>query len=192
MEETFVISVNGAEREVRCEPDASLLDVLREGLRLTGTKRGCGVGACGACTVLIDGKPRRSCKVKVRDVARGSGPGIRDQGPGTRDPGAENCSPDSWSLVPGPGSRILTIEGLSDGDRLHPIQQAFVDRGAIQCGFCTPGMVLSAKALLDENPSPTRDEIKKALSPNLCRCTGYQQIFEAVEEAARKMKRRPL
>ena len=151
----FEISINGGKQRIECDGDRTLLDALREELRLTGTKNGCGIGACGSCTVLVDGKPKRACRIKVSDVA---------------------------------SSEITTIEGLGDGDELHPIQQAFIDCGAIQCGFCTPGMVLSAKALLDENPSPTRDEIKAALRGNLCRCTGYQQIFEAVEEAAKKLK----
>lgn len=154
MQRGFAITVNGVRREVACGPDRPLIDVLREDLRLTGTKRGCGIGACGACTVLVDGKPKKACRVTVSDV-------------------------DS--------SEIITIEGLARGDELHPIQQAFLDCGAIQCGFCTPGMVLAAKALLDERPSPTREEIRNALRGNLCRCTGYQQIFEAVEEAAEKL-----
>lgn len=145
------ISINGENHRIECDSDRTLLDVLREDLRLTGTKNGCGIGACGSCTVLVDGKPKRACRVKVSDIA---------------------------------SSEITTIEGLGDGDGLHPVQQAFIDCGAIQCGFCTPGMVLTAKALLDENPSPTRDKIKAALRGNLCRCTGYQQIFEAVEQAA--------
>lgn len=144
----FKITVNGRVHELACDPKRTLLDVLREDLRLTGTKRGCDVGVCGSCTVTIDGKPKRSCVVKIKDVSED----------------------------------VLTIEGLEKDGRLHPIQQAFIDAGAIQCGFCTPGMVLAVKALLDSNPNPTRDEIKKALANNLCRCTGYQQIFEAIEK----------
>jgi len=155
MASAYSLKINGSAREVSCGPERLLIDVLREDLRLTGTKRGCGIGACGSCTVLVDGRPRRSCRVKVSDVG---------------------------------SSEITSIEGLSSGDDLHPIQQAFVDCGAIQCGFCTPGMVLTAKALLDENPAPTREEIRQALRGNLCRCTGYQQIFEAVEEAAVRMR----
>ncbi len=166
MAERFNIKVNGARHEVACEPDRFLLDALREDLGLTGTKRGCGIGACGSCTVLVDGKPRRSCRLKIDDVAV------------AWDVGRETCDEGS------PLVDIITIEGLSDGESLHPIQQAFIDCGAIQCGFCTPGMVLTAKALLDEKPNPTRDEIRAALRGNLCRCTGYQQIFEAVEQAA--------
>ena len=146
---TFV--VNGQEREAIVEPHMLLIDVLRDGLGLTGTKYSCGAGDCGACTVLIDGKPAFSCLTLA---------------------------------VTAKGKSILTVEGLADRNELHPIQQAFVDQGAIQCGFCTPGMVLSAKALLDENPAPSRDEIKTALAGNLCRCTGYVKIIDAVESAA--------
>ena len=146
---TFV--VNGQEREAIVEPHMLLIDVLRDGLGLTGTKYSCGAGDCGACTVLIDGKPAFSCLTLA---------------------------------VTAKGKSILTVEGLADRNKLHPIQQAFVDQGAIQCGFCTPGMVLSAKALLDENPAPSRDEIKTALAGNLCRCTGYVKIIDAVESAA--------
>jgi carbon-monoxide dehydrogenase small subunit len=146
---TFV--VNGLAREVIIEPHMLLIDVLRDGLGLTGTKYSCGAGDCGAFTVLIDGKPSFSCLTLA---------------------------------VTAKGKSILTIEGVADGNRLHPIQQAFVDQGAIQCGFCTPGMILSAKALLDENQDPSRDEIKTALAGNLCRCTGYVKIVDAVETAA--------
>ena len=156
MNQRFDLHVNGLSRTVECEPDETLLDALREKLSLTGTKRGCDIGVCGTCTVLVGGKAKRACKVKVQDVAA--------------------------------GEEILTIEGLTKGGELHPIQQAFVDCGAIQCGFCTPGMVMQALALLSENPNPSREEIKKAFAANLCRCTGYQQIFEAVEEAARRMR----
>ena len=159
MKDAFAIIVNGARHEISCEPDRLLIDVIREDLRLTGTKRGCGIGACGSCTVLISGKPQKACRVKMQDLAgahRGAQP-----------------------------AAITTIEGLEKDGRLHPLQQAFIDCGAIQCGFCTPGMILTAKALLDTNPNPTREEIRRALSGNLCRCTGYQQIFEAVEAAAK-------
>lgn len=161
MKQSFQISVNERRLEVICDPERSLLDVLREDLRLTGTKRGCDIGVCGSCTVLIDGKIKRSCVVKMNVFS--------------------NHERRTTNHVP----EILTIEGLEKNGTLHPIQQAFVDAGAIQCGFCTPGMVLAAKALLDSNPNPTRDEIKKALAGNLCRCTGYQQIFEAIEKAAK-------
>jgi carbon-monoxide dehydrogenase small subunit len=146
-----VFTVNGSEHEAIVEPHMLLIDVLRDKLGLTGTKYACGTGDCGACTVLIDGKPSFSCLTLA---------------------------------VTALGKSILTIEGLADGAELHPIQQAFVDAGAVQCGFCTPGMILSTKALLDENPKPTRDEIKSALAGNLCRCTGYAKIIDAVEAAA--------
>ena len=152
----FKLTVNGRTREIEARADASLLDVLRGQLRLTGTKRGCGIGMCGSCTVLIDGRPRRACRIPIEEVG---------------------------------GAAIVTIEGLAAPDgTLHPLQQAFIDAGAVQCGFCTPGMILTAKALLDQTPHPTREEIRKALKPNLCRCTGYQQIFEAVERAAERIR----
>lgn len=150
-----VLCVNGREYETIIEPHMLLIDVLRDKLGLTGTKYACGAGDCGACTVLIDGKPSFSCLTLA---------------------------------VTAIGKKVTTIEGLSDGASLHPIQQAFVDKGAIQCGFCTPGMILSAKALLDENPEPSRNEIKSALAGNLCRCTGYVKIIDAVEAAAKMMK----
>ena len=147
--------VNNREVTVRVNPNASLLDVLREELKLTGTKSGCRTGECGACTVILYGKPVNSCMVFAVQVE---------------------------------GRHVTTIEGLSQGDEIHPIQQAFIDEGAVQCGFCIPGMIMSTRALLDENPSPRRDEIREALSGNLCRCTGYQKIFSAVETAAKTMK----
>jgi carbon-monoxide dehydrogenase small subunit len=147
--------VNGHEHEVIIEPHLLLIDVLRDKLGLTGTKYACGAGDCGACTVLIDGKPSYSCLTLA---------------------------------VTAKGKSILTIEGVADGNQLHPLQQSFVDLGAVQCGFCTPGMILSAKAFLEENPEPTRDEIKTALAGNLCRCTGYVKIVDAVEAAAATMR----
>ncbi|MFH1830220.1 MAG: (2Fe-2S)-binding protein [Pseudomonadota bacterium] len=159
MPTSYTLSINGTQAEVSCDPSRSLLDVLREDLRLTGTKRGCDIGACGSCTVLVNGKPKRACIIKMRDL-------------------------------PSSEAEITTIEGLEQDGKLHPIQQAFIDCGAIQCGFCTPGMVLTAKALLDANPNPTREQIKRALKGNLCRCTGYQQIFEAIECAAKNMRDR--
>jgi carbon-monoxide dehydrogenase small subunit len=147
--------VNGQEHEVIIEPHLLLVDVLRDKLGLTGTKYACGAGDCGACTVLIDGRPSFSCLTLA---------------------------------VTATGKSILTIEGVANGNDLDPIQQAFVDQGAVQCGFCTPGMILSTKALLDENPEPTRDEIKKALAGNLCRCTGYVKIVDAVEAAAAALR----
>ena len=148
------LTVNG--REVACETDAEtrLLDLLREDLSLTGTKEGCGEGECGACTVLLDGRPVNSCLILA--------------------PSAD-------------GKEVLTIEGLADGDRLHPIQQAFVETGGVQCGFCTPGFVMAAYALLAKTPRPTDDEIRSALEGNLCRCTGYERIVAAVRLAAERM-----
>ena len=143
--------VNGKLYEIIIEPRMLLVDVLRERMGLTGTKYACGTGDCGACTVLVDGKPILSCltlAVTVRD------------------------------------KNILTIEGIADGNTLHPLQQAFIDNGAVQCGFCIPGMVLSAKALLEENPLPTRNEIQAGLAGNLCRCTGYVKVIDAVQAAA--------
>lgn len=140
--------VNGEPYQVTVKPADSLLRVIRERLGLMGTKNGCNVGECGACTVLIDGMPVRSCLILA--IAAG-------------------------------GKRITTIEGLARGEELHPLQKAFVDYGAIQCGFCTPGMVLSAHALLNEKPDPSEEEIKEALAGNLCRCTGYTKILEAVK-----------
>jgi selenium-dependent xanthine dehydrogenase len=143
--------VNGEFRKVDLPPKAMLLDVLRDQLKLTGTKKGCGHNACGSCTVIVDGQAVRSC---VYPASRAD------------------------------GKRVQTIEGLAEGDRLHPLQQAFIENGAVQCGFCTPGMIMSAKALLDTNPHPRREEIVEALSGNLCRCTGYAKVIEAVEQAA--------
>lgn len=144
--------VNGESVEAAVEPNQTLLQFLREDLGLTGTKHGCGLGDCGACTVILDGKPVNACLVLA---------------------------------VQARGREVLTIEGLAENGKLHPIQQAFVDKGAIQCGFCTPGMILSAKALLDEKPEPSEPEIRTAISGNLCRCTGYQKIVEAIQEAAK-------
>jgi carbon-monoxide dehydrogenase small subunit len=148
--------VNGARSDITIRPSATLLEVLREDLGLTGTKEGCGVGECGACTVLMEGEPVNACLVLA---------------------------------VEADGKHVETIEGLSDGDVLHPIQQAFVEMGGMQCGFCTPGMILSAKALLDENKSPDEEEIRKALEGNFCRCTGYTKIIASVREAALRMRK---
>jgi len=145
------LTVNGEEEELMATPNRTLLEVLRNDLNLTGAKEGCGEGACGACTVLVDGQPVYSCLTLAVEVQ---------------------------------GKAITTIEGLADGARLHPIQQAFVDHAAIQCGFCSPGMILVAKALLDENPRPTQQEAREAISGNVCRCTGYAKIVEAMLEAA--------
>jgi len=151
--------LNGREITIEAQPGRTLLTVLREDLDLTGTKQGCDCeGECGACTVLLDGEPVRSCLLAVEKVA---------------------------------GRRVTTIEGLGTAERLHPVQQAFVDHGAVQCGFCTPGMVLSAVALLNREPNPSREQIVTALEGNLCRCTGYVKIFEAVEAAAAQLRGEP-
>jgi carbon-monoxide dehydrogenase small subunit len=132
-----------------------LLDLLRDIFNLTGTKEGCGVGECGACTVILNGRAVNSCLVLVAQTN---------------------------------GCNILTIEGIADGNELHPLQKNFLKYGAVQCGFCTPGMVLSAHALLEENRNPTEEEIKDAIAGNLCRCTGYKQIVDAIKETAKEMK----
>ncbi|MBU5434655.1 (2Fe-2S)-binding protein [Pseudoflavonifractor sp. MSJ-37] len=149
------MTVNGEPVELDVKPYARLLDVLREDLALTGTKEGCGVGECGACTVLVDGENVNSCLVLASSME---------------------------------GKSIVTVEGISSDESLHPIQQAFLDHHALQCGFCTPGLVMSVKALLDKDPAPSREAIKTAISGNLCRCTGYQQVIEAAEDAARAMR----
>ena len=151
----YALWINDEERHVRVSANARLLDVLRDDLGLTGVKEGCGVGACGACTVLMDGEPICSCLVLAAQAQ---------------------------------GNRITTIEGLGQGDCLHSVQQAFIDVGAVQCGFCTPGMILSIVALLRRNPNPTRGDVRTAISGNLCRCTGYEQIIEAALVAARVLR----
>jgi len=150
--EMLTLRVNGERHTVAAEPSHTLLEVLREELNLTGTKHGCELGECGACTVLVDGVPVLACL--TLPVALGD-------------------------------AEVLTVEGLAKGPELHPLQTAFAEEGAAQCGYCTPAMLLSAKALLDANPRPTRDEIAQAISGNLCRCTGYTAIYEAIEKAAR-------
>ena len=151
---TICFTLNGDSVEVEIEPHFTLLQLLREKFELLGTKEGCGMGECGACTVLLDGKTINSCIYPAVEVA---------------------------------GRDITTIEGLRDPQgNLHPIQKAFIEQGAIQCGFCTPGMVLSAKALLDENPAPTEDEIRNGIAGNLCRCTGYIQIIQAIKAAIKQ------
>jgi aerobic carbon-monoxide dehydrogenase small subunit len=148
------LKVNGLAYQKEVETRRTLLELIREDLELTGTKEGCGLGECGTCTVLLDGKPVKSCITLA---------------------------------VQANGREVTTIEGIEKQDgTLHPLQQAFIDHGAIQCGFCTPGMVLSAKALLDENPKPTEMEVKQAIAGNLCRCTGYQKIVEAILSAAQR------
>ncbi len=146
---TIGFILNGEPVEVEFEPHLTLLQLLRDHLELMGTKEGCGMGECGACTVLLDGKTVNSCIFPALEVE---------------------------------GRKVTTIEGLMDAQgNLHPIQKAFIEYGAIQCGFCTPGMVLSAKALLDENPKPSEEEIRNGIAGNLCRCTGYLQIVQAIK-----------
>jgi carbon-monoxide dehydrogenase small subunit len=149
------LSVNGEAAEASVAPYKTLLEVLREDLDLTGTKHGCELGECGACTVLIDGEPQLSCLVLALE-----------------------CE----------GRAVQTIEGLARGPELHPLQAAFTDFGGSQCGYCTPGVIMTAAALLERNPHPTREEIKEATAGNLCRCTGYNQIVEAIEDAAAKLR----
>ena len=154
MRKTIHFVLNGEPMEVEIEPHLTLLQLLREKLELTGTKEGCSMGECGACSVLLNGKTINSCIFPAMEVE---------------------------------GKEVTTIEGLCDArGNLHPIQKAFIENGAIQCGFCTPGMVLSAKALLDEKPNPTEEEIRKGISGNLCRCTGYFQIVDAIKAVSQK------
>jgi carbon-monoxide dehydrogenase small subunit len=155
MKMRFTLRVNGEDRDVFAAPHKTLLEVLREDLYLTGTKHGCELGECGACTVLIDGLPVLSCLVLPVE-----------------------CQ----------GREIKTVEGMAQGGELHPLQQAFAELGAAQCGYCTPGILLTAEALLADDAAPTRDDIKQALAGNLCRCTGYTKILDAVELAALRMK----
>ena len=145
------LKVNQDVYAVEVKPNESLLDVLRDKIGLTGTKKGCDTGQCGACTVLLDGKPVPSCLILAVDAK---------------------------------GKEITTIEGVAVDGRLHPLQEAFIQKGAVQCGYCTPGMILSAKALLDASPRPTEEEIKEAIAGNLCRCTGYVKIVEAISSVA--------
>ena len=147
-------TLNGEKRELDIAPYRTLLDALRNEASLTGTKKGCDVGDCGACTVIVDGKPVCACLML----------GVE----------AEGCT-------------ITTIEGLQPGhDKLHPLQEAFIDHGAAQCGFCTPGMIMMAKALLNENPQPTEEEVRFGIAGNICRCTGYTKIVEAILDVSRK------
>lgn len=148
MKKMIHLTINDQHYEVAVEPNQTLVDLLRYQLKLTGTKKGCEMGDCGSCTVIMDGKAVNSCLVLALQAD---------------------------------GRTIRTIEGLETGEGLHPVQEAFVEKGAIQCGFCSSGMILSAKTLLDQNPNPSETEIRRALSGNLCRCTGYQKIIEAVK-----------
>lgn len=144
-------TLNNKDVEVEASPNLTLLDLLRDQLGLTGTKKGCEKGECGACTVLIDGHSVNSCLILVGQIE---------------------------------GKEILTIEGVSKNGELNRIQKAFAEKGAVQCGYCTPGFIMSTKALLDKNPHPTKEEIKEGISGNVCRCTGYEQIIEAIEAVA--------
>lgn len=156
MKKVLRLKVNGNSYEVAVAPNRTLCDLLRYDLGLTGTKRGCEMGECGSCTVLMDGRPVNSCLVLALQAS---------------------------------GREIQTVEGLETEKGLHPLQEAFVEHGAIQCGFCTPGMLLSAKSLLERNPSPTETEIRTAISGNLCRCTGYQKIVEAIHSLSEEKER---
>ena len=157
MQTIISLKINGEGHRLIVQPRETLLDVLRDKLNMTGTKKGCNEGDCGACTVLMDGKAVLSCLILA---------------------------------VTATGKNITTIEGLAENAELHPLQKAFVEHGAIQCGFCTPGQIMASKALLDENPDPTEGEIKEALAGNLCRCTGYVKIVDAVKVASKEMRRR--
>ena len=155
MEETLRFTLNGKKTEVLIDPTQNLLWVLRNHLGLTGTKYGCGMGFCGACTILIDDEPVRSCMLPVGDIA---------------------------------GKKVVTIEGLEKKGKLHPVQKAFVEHDALQCGFCTPGMIMTATGLLMKNSSPSRQQIIEGMEDNLCRCGAHNRIIDAVETAAKEMK----
>ena len=147
--------VNGRRHTTKIDPATSLLDFLRDTLGYKGVKICCNTGECGACTILLNGKPVNSCVVLAADAA---------------------------------GAQIVTVEGLAEGDKLHPVQQAFIDTGAVQCGYCTPGFIMSVKALLDRSKNPTPEEIEEAVSGNICRCTGYTKIVDAIQIAARQLQ----
>ena len=149
------LRLNGEEHEVMVEPGETLLELIRERFGLKGTKLSCDMEVCGACTVLLDGKPVSSCTTLAFEA-------------GDKD--------------------VLTIEGLSTADKLHPLQEAFLENAGVQCGFCTPGMILTAKSLLEENPDPTEEEIREYMNGNLCRCTGYKMIVESIVAAAEKLR----
>jgi carbon-monoxide dehydrogenase small subunit len=155
MEETIRFELNGKKVEAQVDPKQTLLWVLRTKFGLTGTKYGCGIGFCGACTVLLDNEAIRSCSTAVGEIA---------------------------------GKKVVTIEGLEKNGKLHPVQQAFIDHDALQCGYCTPGMIMNAVGLLNKNPNPTEQEIKKGMEDNLCRCGAHVRIVKAVQTAAKQMK----
>jgi carbon-monoxide dehydrogenase small subunit len=156
MQKRIQITLNGKKVDLEVPAHRLLLDLLRDEIGLTGTKEGCGTGDCGACTVLLNGKPVNSCLIFSGELD---------------------------------GAEIVTIEGLKIGPELHPVQRAFIQDGGVQCGYCTPGMLMMSKALLDENPDPSEEEIRFALSGNLCRCTGYAKIVRAVQDAAAELRR---
>ena len=156
MDKLIQFNLNGKETEITIDPTLTLVWVLRDQFGLTGTKYGCGIGVCGACTILLDNEPIRSCMLKVNDVAN---------------------------------RKIVTIEGLSSNGELHPVQKAFMDKDALQCGFCTPGMIMNAAGLLLANPEPTRDEIIFGMEDNLCRCGAHIRIIEAIQVAGLEMKK---
>jgi carbon-monoxide dehydrogenase small subunit len=149
------LAVNGKTYELEVEPHELLLDVVRDRLGLTGAKRSCDVQVCGACTLLLDGRPVSSCTLPAFEAR---------------------------------GKQVQTIEGLAENGKLHPLQEAFIEHGGFQCGFCTPGMILAAKVMLEENPEPTEEHIKHFMHGNLCRCTGYKKIIESIQAAAKKMR----
>ena len=154
MKKELKLTVNGEPYELWVKPRTLLVEVLRDELGLTGTKRGCDSSSCGACTILLNGKSVKSCSVLALQAN---------------------------------GGNVVTVEGLADGPNLHPLQESFIDHWAFQCGFCTPGQLMSAKALLDENLNPTREEVEMAMNGNLCRCTGYNMIVEAILATAQKL-----
>ena len=155
MPHPILLRINGESYSVDIEPWMTLLDVIRDDVGLLGTKKGCDVGDCGACTVLLNGRPVNSCLILAMEIRE--------------------------------GDRIVTIEGLAHEGQLHPLQESFIEEGAVQCGYCTPGVLLSAKALLDRNPRPTEEEILEGISGNLCRCVSYFRIARAIKKAARVM-----
>lgn len=155
MNREITLHINGREQALTIDDADTLLEVLRDGLKLWSVRESCGVGACGSCTVLMDGRPVSSCFLLAARAA---------------------------------GRKITTLEGLNDGERLHPIQEAFVEERALQCAYCTPGFVLSVKAMLDETPNPSEEEIRDYLAGNLCRCAGYAEILSAVRAAQQKIK----
>jgi len=148
--------LNGQPYEVAIKPKMTLIELIREEMNLMGSKIGCNAGACGACTVLIDGKAVNGCSVLAMQVA---------------------------------GKNVETVEGLGEGESLHPLQEAFLDDGGYQCGFCTPGMLMAGKSLLNENPAPTKNEVRHAISGNLCRCTGYVRIIDSIYDAGQRMQK---